>query len=196
MKLHTLAAIVLVWPLLTQAQPDAPAASTAAALGAASPVAAGADKAQPPTITESAPSVDADRPKFSFKRSKRPTLAQLDQAEATAATTTAAASATSDEPTVARPVTLRRGVVMTFPPNVRTVLDAARYILTPMGYRVIVPAATYRETARILDRPVLSVHRNGALLPIDIALVTIGGDDTKLIVDHTAKLVTFEPYYQ
>lgn len=192
MKLHTLAAIVLVWPLLTQAQADAPATNTAAAPGAASPVAAGADKAQPPTITESAPTADADRPRFSFKRSKRPTLAQLDQAEAAAA----AASTTPAEPAVARPVTLRRGVVMTFPPNVRTVLDAARYILTPMGYRVIVPAATYRETARILDRPVLSVHRNGALLPIDIALVTIGGDDTKLIVDHTAKLVTFEPYYQ
>lgn len=195
MKLHPLAAIVLAWPLLTQAQVDAPAAKTAAAPGAAS-VAASADKAQPPTSTEPSPTADADRPKFSFKRSKRPTLAQLDQAEAAAAITTAAASATPAEPTVARPVTLRRGVVMTFPPNVRTVLDAARYILTPMGYRVIVPAATYRETARILDRPVLSVHRNGALLPIDIALVTIGGDDTKLIVDHTAKLVTFEPYYQ
>jgi hypothetical protein len=91
---------------------------------------------------------------------------------------------------------LRRGVVMTFPPEIKTVLDASRYMLAPGGYRVTIPNSTQQQTAAILNRPVLSVHRNGALLPIDVALLTVAGDDTLLIVDHESKLVTFERLYK
>lgn len=102
----------------------------------------------------------------------------------------------SATPAISPSKMLRRGVVMTFPPEVKTVLDASRYMLAPGGYRVTIPNSTQQQTSAILNRPVLSVHRNGALLPIDVALLTVAGDDTLLIVDHESKLVTFERLYK
>ncbi|RZI40363.1 hypothetical protein EGT07_23765 [Herbaspirillum sp. HC18] len=85
---------------------------------------------------------------------------------------------------------LRMNVVMAFPAEVGTVRDVALYLLEPAGYKL---ASSFNPaTSQILSRPLLPHLSDKSLMAIEDALLLVSGDDTRLVVDHANKLVTFE----
>jgi len=88
---------------------------------------------------------------------------------------------------------LKAGTTLNVPDNLRTVQQAANYLLTPTGYSLVVPTQGFREAAAILNRPVTLESRQAGFASIESALLIIAGDDVRLVVDHANKLVSFEP---
>ncbi|WKB50514.1 hypothetical protein [Eleftheria terrae] len=88
---------------------------------------------------------------------------------------------------------LRIGTHLDLPSQLKTVHEGANYLLTPTGYRLVLPTATSRETQQILQRTLTAAARIGTFTTVETALLTIAGDDVRLVVDHQNKLVAFEP---
>lgn len=93
---------------------------------------------------------------------------------------------------MADPVNLLRVQTRTvWPSQVRTVADAAHYILAPIGYRLLLTAPAPRESAAIAAQGIAPKSIRPQTLPIEEALLALAGPGTKLIVDHQHKLVAF-----
>lgn len=88
---------------------------------------------------------------------------------------------------------LKLGTQLALPDSVRTVQQAANYLLTPTGYSLMVPNDGFREAVSILNRPVSLDARGTGLTTIESALLIVAGEDVRLVVDHVNKLVSFEP---
>lgn len=89
---------------------------------------------------------------------------------------------------------LRLKVVMSFPPNVKTIQQATQYLLETANYKLALSPTHAEETRLILSRPLLPQDRDGSLKAIEDALLQISGDDTVLIIDRENKMLSFEFY--
>lgn len=78
-----------------------------------------------------------------------------------------------------------------WPNNITNVGNAARWILTPTGYRLANTSLTAPDSVSILARPIASAALRPQTLAIEDALLAIAGADTVLYVDHEHKLVAF-----
>lgn len=87
---------------------------------------------------------------------------------------------------------LRIKVIMQFPANVKTVQQAAQYLLETAKYKLVMNPADPEASRQILSRALLPQDADGSLQTIENALLTIGGDDTILIIDRANKLISFE----
>ncbi len=88
---------------------------------------------------------------------------------------------------------LKTGTVLELPDSIKTVEQAANYVLTPTGYSLMVPNDGFRSAAAILLRPTSAQSRVAGYTTIENALLIIAGDDVRLVIDHANKLVSFEP---
>ena len=87
---------------------------------------------------------------------------------------------------------LRLNVVMQFPANVKTVQQAAQYLLETANFKLVLNPADPDGSRQIFARSLLPQDIDGSLQTIENALLLIGGDDTVLIIDRANKLITFE----
>lgn len=87
---------------------------------------------------------------------------------------------------------LHMNVIMQFPSNVKTVQQAAQYLLETAKYKLVLNPADPEASRQILSRSLLPQDVDGSLQTIENALLLIGGDDTILIIDRTNKLISFE----
>lgn len=87
---------------------------------------------------------------------------------------------------------LRMNVIMQFPTNVKTVQQAAQYLLETAKYKLVLNPTDPDGARQIFSRTLLPQDANGTLQTIENALLQIGGDDTVLIIDRENKLISFE----
>lgn len=87
---------------------------------------------------------------------------------------------------------LKSGTRIYFPKNIKTVGQAARYILKPVGYKLALEEPAPYESASIARQPISKNALSDNVFPIEIALVRLVGEDHKVIIDHEHKLVSFE----
>lgn len=85
---------------------------------------------------------------------------------------------------------LKTGVLLSFPPAMKNVKDAANYFLTISGYSMVIPAESPELTGEILLRKPSDLANTGELSTVEKALLLVSGTDTKLLVDHKNKFVT------
>ncbi|MDN3519065.1 FimV/HubP family polar landmark protein [Aquisalimonas lutea] len=96
------------------------------------------------------------------------------------------------EPTPAQANPLQVQVDLTFPPYVERVGDAVIHLLDRSGYRLQDPGNADPAMRLLLTRPLPAVHRDLGPLPLEDALKTLAGAPWRLVVDPTARLVSFE----
>lgn len=87
---------------------------------------------------------------------------------------------------------LRTGTQLALPDAIKTVEQATQYLIAPTGYSLMLPNASMRETAAILNRGLSQQVRITGYATIENALLIIAGDDVRLVVDHENKLLSFE----
>lgn len=108
-------------------------------------------------------------------------------------------SAQDFQPDAGQPNALRMLVAVRFAKPPKTVQEAAYSILEASGYRMTIPTATRNASVEIMTRPVPPIAMFGTskesaqLITIEKALLNLIGADSRLVVDHGAKLVAFEP---
>ncbi len=88
---------------------------------------------------------------------------------------------------------LAYGTSMQFHAKINTVAAAADYILEPIGYKVVVPAASKAATLDILQRPLSPLAKDAGMVTIQQGLLLLIGPDSRLVIDREHKRVTFEP---
>ena len=88
---------------------------------------------------------------------------------------------------------LKIGTALNLPREITNVGQAAQYLLEPIGYKVVVPNEAQQSTLAILNRPVSPVAAKYGLTTIENALLVLIGEDSRLVVDYTHKLISFEP---
>lgn len=86
---------------------------------------------------------------------------------------------------------LKTGVLLSFPAGLKNVKDVANYFLTISGYSMVIPAENPEQTGEILLRKPSDLANTGKLSTVEKALLLVSGTDTKLLVDHKNKYVTF-----
>lgn len=78
------------------------------------------------------------------------------------------------------------------PPSVRTVEQAASWLLEPSGYRLLlVCSGCPVEAAEIGRKPVSPLGLKPQLTTIKRALILVAGSDVRLLVDDQSRLVSF-----
>ncbi|WP_263147653.1 hypothetical protein [Pseudomonas sp. RIT-PI-AD] len=78
-----------------------------------------------------------------------------------------------------------------YPEDVKTVGDAARYLLEPTGYQLVVVYPAPKDASNIYKRkipPIAKVHRT---MPIIDALQILIGNDNWIVIDRNNKLISF-----
>lgn len=80
----------------------------------------------------------------------------------------------------------------TYPQNMRTVAEAAEYVLEPTGYHLTTSRIASRTAARLAAQPIPPIARLNRTMPIIDALQLLVGLDHWVIVDPQHKLVTFQ----
>lgn len=78
-----------------------------------------------------------------------------------------------------------------YPEDVKTVGDAARYLLEPTGYRLVVDYPAPTDSVRLVERkvpPIAKIHRT---MPVLDALQILIGSDNWIVVDRNHKLISF-----
>lgn len=81
-----------------------------------------------------------------------------------------------------------------WPEDVKTVADAARYLLEPSGYRLVTNYPAPSEAIKLASRnipPIAKLHRT---MPIIDALQLLAGEGNYVIVDHNHHLVSFSEH--
>lgn len=92
-------------------------------------------------------------------------------------------------PTAAQTDPLAASVQVTFPARVRTIGDAADYLLSQSGYRL---SAQSRAMRLLLEKPLPGTQRSLGPLSLMQALETLGGQPYALKIDPVGRLVAFE----
>jgi type IV pili sensor histidine kinase/response regulator len=88
---------------------------------------------------------------------------------------------------------LRLQVRVTFPGEIATIQEAARYLVEPIGYELTTASPAPRESAAIAAAPLSPLAKNHRILSIEDALLLLIGEKNRLVVDHPHKLISFEP---
>jgi hypothetical protein len=78
-----------------------------------------------------------------------------------------------------------------WPSTVTTVGTAARWLLTPIGYRLVLGADSAPDSEKIAARIIDPAALAPQTLPIEDALLAVAGRDTVVYVDHEHRLVAF-----
>jgi hypothetical protein len=106
-----------------------------------------------------------------------------------------AADAAATEPSVSRPSApnrLKVGTLVEFDPRAGSVGDAMRSLLDPVHYRLTVRTVDPIVSASVLRRPIPAIATNAGVMSIEAALLLLIGDENRLVVDHTNRLVAIE----
>ncbi len=88
---------------------------------------------------------------------------------------------------------LRLGTRINLDPNIKTVSQAAAWVLAPTDYTVATQYPAPMEALRIAQSPVSPLAQTVKFMAIEEALLLIIGSENRLVVDHTHQLVSFEP---
>ncbi|HBP2017215.1 TPA: hypothetical protein L5W21_006251 [Pseudomonas aeruginosa] len=99
------------------------------------------------------------------------------------------AMAKDEQPIKIDPLSLYARTV--YPEDVKTVGDAARYLLEPTGYQLVVVYPAPKDAVDIYQRkipPIAKIHRT---MPIIDALQILIGNDNWIVVDRNNKLISF-----
>ncbi|CAM5364434.1 hypothetical protein [Pseudomonas aeruginosa] len=99
------------------------------------------------------------------------------------------AMAKDEQPIQIDPLSLYARTV--YPEDVRTVGDAARYLLEPTGYQLVIAYPAPKDAISIYQRklpPIAKVHRT---MPIIDALQILIGNDNWIVIDRNHKLISF-----
>ena len=87
---------------------------------------------------------------------------------------------------------LKVGTLLKLPSDISNVGQAAQFILAPTGYKIVIPEEGQKSALEILNRPVSPVAAKYGLTTIENALLVLIGGDSRLVVDHNSKRLTFE----
>lgn len=88
---------------------------------------------------------------------------------------------------------LKVGTLLKLPADISNVGQAAQFLLAPTGYKIVIPDEGQKSALEILNRPVSPVAAKYGLTTIENALLVLIGGDSRLVVDHNSKRLTFEP---
>ncbi len=97
--------------------------------------------------------------------------------------------AAEEQPIQIDPLSLYARTV--YPEDVRTVGDAALYLLEPTGYQLVIAHPAPKDAISIYQRkipPIAKVHRT---MPIIDALQILIGNDNWIVIDKNHKLISF-----
>ncbi|MFA0012020.1 hypothetical protein AB4391_01540 [Vibrio lentus] len=78
-----------------------------------------------------------------------------------------------------------------FPPEMKTVGEAAKWLLEPLGYHIVTDYPAPKSAKAILSHPIPTAARMHRTMPVTHALQLLIGQDNTLIVDREHKLITF-----
>lgn len=101
----------------------------------------------------------------------------------------AQAQTENDKPYILDPLSLYTRTV--YPEDVKTVGDAARYLLEPSGYRLVTNYPAPKDAVSIAGEsipPIAKIHRT---MPVIDALQILIGNDHWIIIDRNHKLISF-----
>ncbi|ENZ3603409.1 MULTISPECIES: hypothetical protein [Pseudomonas] len=99
------------------------------------------------------------------------------------------AMAKDEQPIKIDPLSLYARTV--YPEDVKTVGDAARYLLEPTGYQLVVVYPAPKDAVDMYQRkipPIAKIHRT---MPIIDALQILIGNDNWIVIDRNNKLISF-----
>lgn len=94
-----------------------------------------------------------------------------------------------EKPYILDPLSLYARTV--YPEDVKTVGEAARYLLEPTGYRLVTAYPAPSDAVRLVNEripPVAKIHRT---MPIVDALQLLIGTDHWIVVDRNHMLISF-----
>jgi len=86
----------------------------------------------------------------------------------------------------------RAQVRTVYPTTIKTVGEAAQYLIEPAGYTLLLDPAVSKDAQEIAERPVGARAGGTAAIPLEEALLLLIGDESNLVVDHPHRLITFE----
>jgi conjugative transfer region protein (TIGR03748 family) len=84
---------------------------------------------------------------------------------------------------------LRAIVTITFPPTIKTVGEALRYLLKNSGYRLVQDSSNF---SAVMNLPLPEVHRKLGPIPVTTFLNVLAGQAYELVVDPVHRLVSFD----
>ncbi|KQV92783.1 hypothetical protein [Rhizobacter sp. Root1221] len=87
---------------------------------------------------------------------------------------------------------LKVGTFVAFDPRTNTVGDAIASVLMPVRYRITDRTVDPLASATVLRRPVSPIVANAGVMSIESAVLLLIGEDHRLVVDHTHRLVAIE----
>lgn len=87
---------------------------------------------------------------------------------------------------------LKMGARATFPPDIRTVGQATRYLLEPTGYKLLLNDPAPYESEEIASQPISKNALSSKVYPVEDVILRLVGKDNRIIIDHENKLVSFE----
>lgn len=81
-----------------------------------------------------------------------------------------------------------------YPEGITTVGEAAKFLIEPVKYRLVTAYPAPDESAGIAAAKLSPLARSKKIMSIEKALLTIIGEENRLVVDHEHKLISFEAY--
>ncbi|PMM42856.1 hypothetical protein [Vibrio splendidus] len=78
-----------------------------------------------------------------------------------------------------------------YPPEVRTVGEAATWLLEPLEYHIVTDYPAPKSAQGILIKPIPTAAKMHRTMPVTHALQLLIGEGNSLIVDREHKLITF-----
>lgn len=87
---------------------------------------------------------------------------------------------------------MKMGTRLYFSSEIRTVGQAAKQILRPTGYKLLLTEPAPYESNEIASHPISKNALSQNVLSIEDALLRLVGDENRVIIDHANKLVSFE----
>ncbi|NAW91694.1 MULTISPECIES: hypothetical protein [unclassified Vibrio] len=87
--------------------------------------------------------------------------------------------------------TINVAVRTIYPPEIRTVNEAAKWILEPLEYEIITEYPAPSTASLILSQPIPAVAKMHRTMPVLHALQLLIGEDNTIILDKKHRLITF-----
>lgn len=87
---------------------------------------------------------------------------------------------------------LKIGTLVEFDARKSNVGDAIRFLLEPVHYRITMRTVDPTLGASVLRRPIPPIAVHAGVMSIESALLLLIGEDNRLVVDHTNRLIAIE----
>lgn len=78
-----------------------------------------------------------------------------------------------------------------YPPEAKTVSDAAEFLLEPTGYELKLDAPAPRDAQELASQPITPIARLHRTMTIIDALLVLVGTEHYLVIDREHKLISF-----